>query len=205
MNDSEKCKKVALTFDDGPCRIYTPKVLRILNDFNIRATFFMIGNNAERCPEVVKEIIGGNHLIGNHGNSHRVFRSFFPSSCIKEIRGAEGVFFRLTGLRPRFYRPPKGLTNWWVRQTVRERGYYTVLWSHLLSDFRFWHTASHIMRQITGVKDGSILVLHDGLNLKEGQNRDIMIKALPGIIDWLQGHDFTVVTLTELLDVEPYF
>src|SRR5439155_17382060 len=102
-----KEKLAALTFDDGPHPIYTPEILRILDRYRVKATFFMIGSRMEQYPDVVRSVAAHGHAVGNHTYTHpRDLGSEGESQVATELERCERVIERLTGRRTRLFRPP---------------------------------------------------------------------------------------------------
>jgi peptidoglycan/xylan/chitin deacetylase (PgdA/CDA1 family) len=126
--DGERC--VALTFDDGPDPVDTPKLLDLLRDKNVKATFFVVGKRADQYPEIVRRAWAEGHLIANHTWSHRnLFCFLTPSRLRAEIdRGTESVR-RICGFRPRLFRSPVGLRHPLLRPYLKDAGLEYVSWT----------------------------------------------------------------------------
>ena len=133
-----KEKKIALTFDDGPHYKYTDKILDILEKYGVKATFFVIGENAERHPEKVKRIASLGHEIGNHTYSHPHLKKVSGTELGEEIQKASDVICKLTGKKPVLFRPPEGYCGADIAETAkkhaaRDGGYPRWLGCWLLS------------------------------------------------------------------------
>ncbi len=193
-------KVLALTFDDGPNEPYTSRVLKILRDNNVRATFFLIGENANYFQDSAREIVREGHVLGNHSYSHPFFLAVEPSKYeAKQIDSCEHVIEATTGVHCMLFRPPKGLYTPWLLHTLAERGITCVGWSEDGSD---WHNLSSSQiagRIIKDARPGNIILLHDGLNLVHGVDRSNTVKALPTIISTLKTQGYRFVTIPELL------
>ncbi|MDI6869921.1 MAG: glycerol-3-phosphate acyltransferase [Bacillota bacterium] len=192
---------VALTFDDGPDPRYTPEVLRILRQEEVPATFFLVGAHASRYPELVRRIQQEGHEIGNHTYSHRNLFLLQPPAIEREVARAEEVLRRITGERPRLFRPPRGLYDANLSRVLAERRYAVVLWSVSSRD---WVEVSPrlIARNVLGaVRGGDILLFHDSgaILSAQGGNRKHMLQALPYIIKRLKTEGFRFVTVSQLL------
>ena len=122
-------KKIALTFDDGPSKRNTREILDILEQFNIHATFFVIGENAAKDPERVKSIFDAGHELGNHTYTHAYISKIGEDEVRREIEKTEQVLMEITGQKPRVFRPPGGYYNDASLEIVESMGYQSVLWS----------------------------------------------------------------------------
>jgi len=158
---STKSSACHLTFDDGPHPVVTPRVLHILQSFNARATFFVLGKRAEEHPRLIHDILDGGHAIGNHAYDHGVLL-FRPRVYIQEQigRAAESIR-RISGVRPTLFRPPFGLFNPSTVSAAAELDHRLVLWSVNPADYsrRTPERMASILRRRT--KSGSIVLLHD--------------------------------------------
>lgn len=186
-------KKISLTFDDGPHPKYTREVLDILDSYNIKATFFIIGSNAELYPELVKEEMQKGHEIGNHTYNHPNMKKISYEELAKEIKKNEEVLFNLTGKVPTLFRPPCGEISNSVSSIIKDKEYRMVLWS---IDTRDWaHTSKEkIVENVKkNAKSGAIILMHDYIN---GENHSP--EALKVIIEYLLSEGYEFVTVSEL-------
>ena len=156
-----KNRAVHVTFDDGPHPIATPKVLNILNKRNIQATFFLVGANVRRYPEIAVEIVRCGHSIGNHGQNHRalIFKSFGFQQ--EEIRGANEEMEEILNLRPSFFRPPYGYFDGRTLSIARTEDQKVVMWDVDARDFSATRPAQIPSRVSEQARNGSIILLHD--------------------------------------------
>jgi peptidoglycan/xylan/chitin deacetylase (PgdA/CDA1 family)/glycosyltransferase involved in cell wall biosynthesis len=199
-------KEIALTFDDGPDEPYTSEVLKILDDYHIKATFFLIGENAEFYPASVREIVSHGDIVANHSYSHSYRLPLENRAAIQnDLKKTEAIIFSITGLRTRLFRPPHGLRTPWFLKDIDDMQYTIVTWNDMTDDYDLDKSPQSISGTlIKGARPGGIIVMHDGKNLKHGVNRSNTILALPIIIDKLKQEGYTFVTLPELLKVSPY-
>jgi len=205
-------KYVALTFDDGPDPVYTPEILDILKEKDVRATFFLVGKNVNSYPEIAKRIVEEGHSIGNHTYSHRSLIPLTAKSTYKEVKDAETAIDEATGVRPTLFRPPRGVYSNYVRGLLKEEGYTLVLWDLSAVDWAELAPKKIVTNVKNRVKPGSIILLHDSGDLitHRGGNRASTVKALPEIIDTLraQGYEFVTVDqmifITELMETEEH-
>lgn len=191
-------KKVALTFDDGPHSRYTLRILDILKGHKVKACFFLLGKNVEYYPEIARRIKREGHLIGNHTYSHRHLRRLKPENILRQIEKAEKVYKNILNLKPKFFRPPYGEYNKTVENLARERGYKLVGWEVCANDWESPPPELIAERTTSQVSDGSIVLLHDGANLRHGESRINTVRALPKIIKVLRAKGFKLVRLDRL-------
>ncbi len=195
--------RIALTFDDGPNEPYTSQVLDILERYRIKATFFIIGQNAQRYPETCRRIVTAGNAIGNHSFCHN------KSLCLRrgktvahDIRMAHQAIHECTGLEPKLFRPPHGFRTPWLMRTVRNLGYTVVTWDNMTNDWNAEKSGGEIVRAILGrAKPGGVIVLHDGRDTRLSYDRRHMLQALPFVIETLIERGFEFVTIPELLEL----
>lgn len=186
--DGERC--VALTFDDGPDPVDTPKLLDLLQKKGVRATFFVVGKRAEQYPEIVRRAWTEGHLIANHTWSHYpLFCFLMPRRLRAEIeRGTESVRHSC-GSRPRFFRSPVGLRHPLLAPYLENAGLEYISWSIRTRD-TFTSNADILAQRILNkTASGDIILLHDHLP----KGTDAMLEALPRVIDELRQRGFKFV------------
>jgi peptidoglycan-N-acetylglucosamine deacetylase len=190
-------KQVALTFDDGPNGDYTLAILDILKSYDIKAAFFFPGKNLERSPQIALKVKSMGHIIGNHTYAHPHLNTMRPEQVLSEIEKAESVFRDILGFKPRYFRPPYGECNDGVRRLIIKRGYRIVLWDMECYSMDWKNPPPDTIADISTRKarDGSIILLHDGRNIRENEPRDNTVKALEIIIPDLQKKGFSITTL----------
>ena len=121
-------KIVALTFDDGPHEIKTEKILAVLDIYNVKATFFVIGQNAEKNPDILKKVVRAGHEIGNHTYDHKSIYKLSDGSLSDDVEKCSVVIEGIIGERPKLFRPPEGFMNDSIASTVGKKGYDVILW-----------------------------------------------------------------------------
>jgi peptidoglycan/xylan/chitin deacetylase (PgdA/CDA1 family) len=153
---------VALTFDDGPHDEGTPSILEILARSRARATFFVIGEQVERRPELLRRIVAEGHLVALHGYRHRLQLRLSAAEVRADIeRGAEAIE-RVTGAVPSWHRPPYGIYSPAGLAAVRAAGMRPLLWSRWGKDWRRLTTPQRIAaRVLAGLGPGDVILLHD--------------------------------------------
>jgi len=193
-------KMVALTFDDGPNGVYTEQVLDILEREGIKGTFFLIGKNVEAYPQIAREIVREGHCIGNHSYTHPWLLPFETKRGLAaEISKTAEAIYNATGVHPKLFRPPHGFRTPWMISTLHKMGYKVIMWDDMTTDYMAGSKPAEIAQHIIShCKPGSIIVLHDGLNLNHSANRENTIKALRVIIKELKKEGYRFVTLKKL-------
>jgi len=180
--------ELALTFDDGPNPAWTPRLLEVLAAHDVRATFFLVGRFAEGEPELVRRIVAGGHLIGNHSWSHPNLALTGAGRVEDELRRTSEALEQIAGTAVRFFRPPFGARRPFVLRTARRLGMFPVLWNAMTSD---WSEASaetiagRLGRRIDGLGRrgwAANIVLHDGGPLGLGANRGPSVDAAGRLI-----------------------
>lgn len=181
MDKNEKA--VYLTFDDGPIPEATPFILKTLADFNIKATFFMVGDNVRKHPELFKQVVEAGHRIGNHTFNHYGGFKHTVRGYMANTEKADLL------LHTNLFRPPHGAMRlpqyYWLG-----RKYRIVMWDLVTRDYSKWMTAADVVNNVKRyVRNGSIITFHDSLKSIEK-----LKTALPESIKWLkeQGYEFKV-------------
>ncbi|KAA9015997.1 polysaccharide deacetylase family protein [Niallia endozanthoxylica] len=190
-----KQKVVAITFDDGPNPIYTPQVLDIFLKAKGKATFFVVGEQAEQNPEIVKRAFDEGHEIGNHTYTHFKLSQLRQQQCIEEIERNEQLIQSLTGQKPVVFRPPYLDYHQELTAILEEKGYSMI--GALNLEARDWEQpgTEHILSASRScIKNGSILIFHDGFN-----DRSQTVEAVQILVSELTTQDYQLVTVSELL------
>lgn len=178
---------VALTFDDGPSEQTTPRLLAILREKRVRATFFIVGRRAEAHASLVRQLVAEGHAIGNHTDSHpELFCFLTPSRLTEEIDRAQGAITRVAGVRPRYFRSPVGLRHPFLAPALDRAGLEFVSWGVRSLDTRAQDPNVLRDRILGRVASGDIVLLHD----RPGPGSDAMMAMLPGLIDTLRTRGF---------------
>jgi peptidoglycan/xylan/chitin deacetylase (PgdA/CDA1 family) len=186
--DGARC--LALTFDDGPDPADTPKLLDVLQEKGVKATFFVIGQRADEHPEIVRRAWAEGHLIANHTWSHNSLFCFLPPARLRaEIeRGSESIR-RICGFRPRFFRSPVGLRHPLLAPYLQNAGLEYVSWSIRTRDTLTANSRVLARRILNQAASGDIILLHDHL----AGGAAAMLEVLPGVIDELRQRGFQFV------------
>jgi peptidoglycan/xylan/chitin deacetylase (PgdA/CDA1 family) len=184
--------KVALTFDDGPHVENTPKLLEILNQYKAKASFFLIGANIAKHPEIAKRIVAEGHLIGNHSYYHgNLFSLQLPRAIKKEIQQTQTEIEHITQHKNCWFRPPYGVTNPLISLALSKLNLKVIGWS--LRSFDTGNkTKELILKQIIDrIKGGDIILLHDKTEHVCWLTQEILI--------YLKNNNLKAVTVEELL------
>lgn len=182
--------KIAITFDDGPNAIYTPKLLDGLKERGVKATFFLIGQNIEKGDnsEIVKRMYDEGHLIGNHTYHHVEITKVSNEEAYKEIMMTNEVIMNITGEEVQFMRPPFGL---WQKELEKKIHVLPVMWSIDPLDWATENVDEVVNKVVTETEENDIILLHDCY--------DSSVKAALRIVDLLEAEGFQFVTVDELM------
>ncbi len=183
---------VAMTFDDGPNPRNTPRLLDMLRQRNIKATFYVIGQNVEMYPQIVRRTVAEGHEIGNHSYSHRLYTKMSDSEVLKDLTRTRDAIAKASGVVPRTLRPPYGALTQRQRQFVHEQlGYPTVLWSVDPLDWKRPGPSVVCARIVKAANNGAIILSHD----LHSQTVD----AMPATLDKLLRKGFKFVTVSQMI------
>lgn len=181
MNQHER--SIYLTFDDGPIPQSTPFILETLAHYNVRATFFMVGQNVEKHPELYQQIVEAGHCVGNHTYNHiSGFKHSIQRYTDNTNRADKLIHSSL-------FRPPHGWMRW-SQYAWLSRKYKVVMWDVVTRDYSKWMTAEDVLDNVKRyVRNGSIITFHDSL-----KSIDKLHFALPKALEWLQEQGYTFKT-----------
>ncbi|HSQ89642.1 polysaccharide deacetylase family protein [Romboutsia sp.] len=196
-NDNEKV--IALTFDDGPDEDFTPQVLDILKKYNVKATFFVVGEKIGWNPKLLKREYDEGHEIGNHTFTHINVSKRGYEEIDKEITKTQKSIKKVIGEEPILFRPPYRAISKDMCSIIKEKNMNIVLWSNL--DARDWSNPGvyYIVNTITSkVQNGNIILLHDYNNLRNSKSQTI--QALDVVIPKLKEMGYNFVTVSQLID-----
>lgn len=187
---------IALTFDDGPWQKNTPKILEILKQEQIKATFFWIGKMVENSPQIAKQVVAEGHAIGNH-TWHHWYRWMKPAIAAQEIESTASIIYKVTGVKTALFRPPGGVLTNGLANYAKKKNYAVVMWSDDSKDYRPYSKARLVRNVLRQIKSGGIVLMHDG-----GGDRKRTVEALPQIIATLKERGYQFVTVPELLEMK---
>jgi len=183
---------IAMTFDDGPSPETTPRLLDILKQRNIKATFFMIGQNAERNPEIVKRILADGHEIGNHSWTHPQLAKLPDDRVTEEITKTQNAIKNAAGYTPKLLRPPYGSITARQKEWIENQfGLSVILWS--VDPFDWKRPGASVIEQriLAGARPGAIILSHD--------IHKQTVDSMPATLDALAAKGYKFVTVRQLI------
>ena len=185
---------IAMTFDDGPHPQNTPRLLDMLRERNIKATFYVVGRNAKQYPAITRRIVAEGHEIANHTLTHPNLSKMSDSAVRKELNAARDSIISICGVKPRTMRPPYGALTTRQRSWIhKEYGYPTILWDVDPNDWKKPGPSVVTSRILNGTRNGSIVLAHD-LHKQT-------IDAMPATLNGLLKKGFKFVTVSQLLSL----
>ena len=185
-------RKIAyITFDDGPIPEVTPRVLDVLKQYGVKATFFMVGENIDKHPDLYRRVIAEGHAVGNHTYHHVKGMKMSTKKYLAEVIAWEKAAKRHDDTSTCLFRPPYGRTWWWQRKSIAQRGYQIYLWDVLTHDYSANQTPERMMKTICRyTRNGSIINFHDSIKSNER-----MLATLPKAIEYLLSQGYTLLPL----------
>lgn len=175
-----------MTFDDGPQPGATDQFVRLLDDLSVKATFFVVGEQVRRCPDLVREIRSAGHQLGNHGFRHRNHLLRNPLELIEDLRRGAEAIADATGEKPELFRPPQGVVTALTRYAAHREHSAIVLWTAWGRDWRPRATSESITTEVLrSARARGIILLHDG-DYYSGRTWHATHAAVPRIVDALR-------------------
>jgi peptidoglycan/xylan/chitin deacetylase (PgdA/CDA1 family) len=192
-------RKVSITFDDGPDPYVTPRILDILRNNKVKASFFCVGSQISYFPNIIRKAYDDGHLILNHSWNHPYFTNLDPDSIKKQVTTTERKIESIIGRRSAIVRPPYGAINDMAFKALNETNNKIAIWS---IDTMDWvpniDTQTIIGNVLNNVRPGDIIIMHSS------RGHSANIHALPEIIIGLKRRNFKIVDLGTLLGINPY-
>ena len=190
-------KEIAISFDDGPATNYTPEILQLLKQDNIKATFFCIGNRIAGNENILKQIKDEGHIIGNHSYSHHFWFDMFSSrKMLNDLKQMDHEMKKVTGLKPKLFRPPYGVTNPNLKKAIINGGYTAVGWSVRSMDTVIKDEKKLLDKINRSLKPGAVFLFHD--------TSKTTLQVLPAFIQEVKSKGYHIIPLDKLLDLQPY-
>ena len=191
--------RVALTIDDGPDPEVTPRLLDLLDQLGLVASFFLIGHRARRHPALCREIVARGHRVENHGYSHsHAFSLFGPARMRADIAQAQAAIADASGQAPRFFRPTAGLRNPFLDPVLARLGLQLASWTRRAYDTRTPQAPLVLERLCRRLADGDILLLHDGHAARTAGGTPVLLAVLPLLAARLGRDSLGTATLHEV-------
>jgi peptidoglycan-N-acetylglucosamine deacetylase len=186
---------IAMTFDDGPNGQLTPKLLDMLKERGIKATFFLVGKNVEEYPDIVRRMANEGHELANHSWSHPALTKLGAEGFRKQIEGTNEVIAKVAGKRPVLMRPPYGATSTALNRRLSEQfGLKVILWSVDPLDWKYRNSNRVFSSIVQNTHPGAIILAHD--------IHPTTVAAMPATLDALLGKGYKFVTVSELIAME---
>lgn len=191
-----KPRNVAITFDDGPHPEGTPQVLEALARHDALATFFLVGEQVVKRPELARRIVEAGHAVGLHGHLHRPHPMRTTQAMAADFERGTAAIADAVGFEPRLHRPPYGIYSPASLRIARERGLQPLLWSKWGKDWRKVTTPEQITaRVVSGLRPGDVILLHDADYYSARLSHRRTAAAVPAILNTLQSGEIGTVAL----------
>ena len=189
-------KKVAISFDAAWGNEQTPELLRILEEYDVKATFFLVGQWVDKYPQSVKDIASKGHDVENHSNTHAHMTNLSTADMKKEVTNCNDKIKAITGKCPTLFRPPYGDYNNDVVGVVKSTDMYCIQWDVDSLDWKDLSAAQITERITSKITNGSIVLLHNGAKNTPA--------ALPSIIEGIRAQGYELVPISELVPKGEY-
>ncbi len=188
--------EIALTFDDGPDPENTPRVLDLLDAAGHRASFYAVGERAEKYPQVIQDIVKRGHAVENHSQHHTNSFAFYSSSrLLRELDAAQQAISGAAGSLPRFFRAPMGFRTPFLDPVIARLGLHYTSWTRRGFDSTAKNPTPVLQRLVTNLQAGDILLLHDGSMLSSRREPPIVLDVLPALLKKISERGLKSVTL----------
>ena len=195
-------KWIALTFDDGPYPPYTDRLLDVLKAKGIHVTFFLVAEQAQQYPELVRRMKAEGHTVGLHAFRHRDFLKLTEEEKRKDLEQGKKLLRDITGKNPVYWRPPHGFRDFSVMETAVTQNLTVVNWSVIPRDWTGIDSQEIFRRVMDKAEDGAIVLLHDGDSPGYKSSRQATVDAVDPLIDSLREKGYHLVSLEEYVQAE---
>ena len=190
-------KEIAISFDDGPAPLYTPAILLALKNEDVKATFFCIGKHIPGNEQILKQAVDEGHIVGNHSYTHHFwFDMFSAKQMLGDLEMTDNEMKRVTGLTPKLFRPPYGVTNPNLKKAIINGGYTPVGWSVRSMDTVIKDEKKLLNKVTASLKPGAVFLFHD--------TSEATVKMLPAFIKEVKNRGYQIVPLDKLLALNSY-
>ena len=190
-------KWIALTFDDGPYPPYTDRLLDVLKAKKVHVTFFLVAEQAQQYPELVRRMTAEGHTVGLHAFRHRDFLKLTEEEKRKDLEQGKNLLRDITGKNPVYWRPPHGFRDFSVMETAAAQNLTVVNWSVIPRDWTGIDSQEIFRRVMDKAEDGAIVLLHDGDSPGYRASRQDTVDAVTPLIDSLREKGYHLVSLEE--------
>jgi len=184
--------RIALSFDDGPHPGFTERIIEALSNEGAVATFFVVGKQAERYPELVRALVRNGHEVANHSYSHVNLNTVSSRVVLEELNRTQDFLQSTTGCNTKLFRPPGGHYSRRVLDVATKAGYKMVLWTIFPMDHSAPPVSTLCRRIFKSTQDGDVILLHSGI--------ETTLEALPRIVQYFRSKGFRFLTVSELLE-----
>lgn len=190
-------KQIAISFDDGPAKDYTPQILQILKEHEVKAAFFCIGKRIKENEDLLKQVHEEGHIIGNHSYSHDLwFDLFSAKKMYEDLQMMNSVMEKTIGKKPKLFRPPYGVTNPNLKKAIQQSRYITVGWNIRSMDTVVKDARKLLAKVTASLKPGAVVLFHD--------TSKTTLDILSAFIKQAREMGYEIVRLDKLLNLEPY-
>jgi peptidoglycan/xylan/chitin deacetylase (PgdA/CDA1 family) len=197
--------RFALTFDDGPSPESTPAVLDTLAELGAKATFFVIGRNAQRNPQIVRRMYDQGHVVANHSFDHSHFGAMRRRGYWEQqVRTTDDLIRQIIGLKPALFRPPMGIRTWHVTRAAARNGHTLITWTRRGLDGVRTTPQRIVDRLAMTTRAGDILILHDGIEPNVRRDPSATVAAVGPLIRTLRDRGLEPASIAELTGVRAY-
>ena len=194
-------KWIALTFDDGPYPPYPDRLLDVLKAKRIHATFFLVAEQAQQYPELVRRMKAEGHTVGLHAFRHRDFLKLTEEEKRKDLEQGKNLLRDITGKNPVYWRPPHGFRDFSVMETAAAQNLTVINWSVIPRDWTGIDSQEIFRRVMDKAEDGAIVLLHDGDSPGYKASRQATVDAVAPLIDSLREKGYHLVSLEEYQEI----
>lgn len=189
--------EIAFTFDDGPYPPYTDRLLDVLREKQAHGTFFVVADQAEKHPELIRRMIKEGHTVGLHAYEHRDFLRLTEAEQVRDLQTGKAIIKAITGREPVYWRPPHGFRDFTAMQAAKRQGLTVVNWSLVPRDWTGIGSQEIYRRVREKAGDGDIVLLHDGDSPYGIASRQPTVEAVALLIDSLRAAGYDLVSLDE--------
>ncbi len=189
-------KRIAITFDDGPHPYLTESILKTLDKYDVKATFFMVGVNVVNYPDAARAVIAAGHEVGNHTFSHEHMTRLSEAQVQRELGLCEDALEELCEYRPHLFRPPEGAVNTYIEHCTERNDYTMILWSLDTRDWENKNAELIVDRVLSSIRAGDIILMHDYIG-RASKTPEALEILLPKLLE----AGYEPVTVSQLLGV----